>query len=420
MNRPHRGYLSAFVLAAIVLTSLQVYAAAPPRVVALTELASKPVEVAISSKHLTLIHFETGDVSMVAVGDPAIVNVTVKGPDVLLKALTSSGSTNAFIWQGGRYTQWMFTVRQNGKDSRLIVVKDVVTTARDESSRSAEGAGRDGKPATDSTVVAATSGQPAVGTGAASSATISAPAQHQSAGSAQRQSTTTGHATSDACGASATLDDFVKMLNARQRELFSAFLTEPTLARLQALLLELSVKQRCDLLALLSAPASSEQPTTDPLVSAAPGSAPSVVNAHEGNQAQDRTAEACCGSAPQNAESTVTAQQESLTSAGVVFSVSPEVVDGRLLLYYVLENHSEATVLTDILRLRIFDGNGKPLTFGINRASQNGYLGRLETDGVEYGVIAVDAPEKILVLEWKLIEFRSGAQQLVWAEVQVP
>src|SRR5439155_17263782 len=129
MNRPHRGYLSAFVLAAIVLTPLPVYAVAPPRVVALTELASKPVDVAISSKHLTLIHFETGDVSMVAVGDPAIVSVTVKGPDVLLKALSSSGSTNAFIWQAGRYTQWTFTVRQNSKDARLIIVKDSIAVS---------------------------------------------------------------------------------------------------------------------------------------------------------------------------------------------------------------------------------------------------------------------------------------------------
>lgn len=34
--------------------------------------------------------------------------------------------------------------------------------------------------------------------------------------------------------------------------------------------------------------------------------------------------------------------------ARVVFSVTPQVVDGQLFLYYVLENHSEATLLTDI------------------------------------------------------------------------
>src|SRR3989442_14038106 len=116
----------AFALAAIVLAPVYAYAGAPPRVVALTELARQPVEVAISSKHLTLIHFETGDVSMVAVGDPAIVHVTVKGPDVLLKALASSGTTNGFIWQGGRYTQWTLTGRQTTRDTRPIIVKDLM------------------------------------------------------------------------------------------------------------------------------------------------------------------------------------------------------------------------------------------------------------------------------------------------------
>ncbi len=420
MNTSHRTCLSAFVLVAIALTPVPAYAAAPLRVIGLAELAGKPVEVAISSKHLTLIHFETGDVSMVAVGDPGIVSVTVKGPDVLLKALTSSGSTNAFIWQGGRYTQWTFTVRQNSKDARLIIVKDSVATARDESSKSAEDTGKDGKPAPALTAVATPSAQPAIGTSPASSATISAPSQQPSAGSAQQQPETAGKAIHDACGPTARLDDFVKTLNARQRELFSTFLTEPTLVRLQALLLELSVKQRCDLLAILSAPASSEQPTTDAVVSTARASAPSAVNADEMNQTRNGTADDCCGSAPQDARSTVAAQQGGLMSAGVEFSVTPEVIDGQLFLYYVLKNHSEAALLTDILRLRIFDGSGNRLTFGVNRASQDGYLGRLETDGVEYGVIAVDTPGKTLVLEWKLIRFRSGAQQLIRAEVQVP
>src|SRR5213593_2711907 len=146
MNRSHRAYLSAIALAAVALTPAQAYAVAPPRVVAMAELAARPIEVAISIKQLTLIHFETGEVSMVAVGDPAIVSVTVKGPDVLLKALTSSGSTNAFIWQAGRYTQWTFTVRQKSKDARLIIVKDSAATPRDESSiKSVESAGKEGK-----------------------------------------------------------------------------------------------------------------------------------------------------------------------------------------------------------------------------------------------------------------------------------
>src|SRR5437667_5494626 len=167
MTLSHRAYLSAFVLVTIALSPVLAHAAAPPRVVALAELAARPVEVAISSKHLTLIHFETGDVSMVAVGDPAIVNVTVKGPDVLLKALTSSGSTNAFIWQGGRYTQWMFTVRQDSKDARLIVVKDLAATVRDGSAGSPEDAGRDGKTAAGSTAAPVASGSPSAGTSAA-------------------------------------------------------------------------------------------------------------------------------------------------------------------------------------------------------------------------------------------------------------
>ncbi len=417
---PRRAYLSAVVLVAISLTPIHAYAAAPPRVIGLSDLAARPFEVTISSKQLTLIHFETGDVSMVAVGDPAIVSVTVKGPDVLLKALTSSGSTNGFIWQGGRYTQWTFTVRQNSKDARLIIVKDLITTARDESGKSAEGTGKDRKTATGLTAAAAPSGQPAIGTSTASSATLSAPANQLSAESAQQQPATARTSAPDPCGASTTLDHFVKTLSASQRELFSAFLTTPTLERLRALLLELSVKQRCELLALLSAPASSEQPTTVPPISTAPASAPSAVNGDERNQTQTRTVESCCGSAARDVGFPVTAQPGSPMSASVVFSVTPQVIDGQFFLYYVLENHSEATLLTDTLRLRIFDGSGNRVTFGINRASRDGYLGRLETNGVEYGVIGVDASAKKLVLEWKLIRFRSGAQQLVRAELQVP
>src|SRR2546426_7927684 len=152
----------AFALPAIVLAPVYASAGAPPRVVALTELASKPVEVAISSKPLRLIHFETGDVSMVAVGDPAIVHVTVKGPDVLLKALASSGSTNAFIWQGGRYTQWTFTVRQNSRDARLIIVKDSIAATSDVSSgKSVERRKGDQKITSDQASAATTAPAPA-------------------------------------------------------------------------------------------------------------------------------------------------------------------------------------------------------------------------------------------------------------------
>lgn len=413
--------LLAFVLVGIALLPGRVYAAAPPRVVGLAELAGNPVEVVISGKHLTLIHFDTGEVSMVAVGDTSIVSVTVKGPDVLLKALSSSGSTNAFIWQGGWYTQWTFTVRQNSRDPRLIIVKDLAASpgARVESRKSSEGTGEGGKPATRSTAAATASGQPASGT-PASSATTSPSPQSPSAGPVQEHPKTARVPHSEACGSPGQLDHFIKTLTARQRELFGALLTEPSLTTLQALLLELSAQQRCDLLALLSAPASSARPATSAPGSIAPAPAPSEGNTHETDQARDGTTETSCGSAPQNSDSAGTIQGGTLAPAGVVFAVTPQVIDGRLFLYYVLENHSEATLLTDTLRLRIFDVNGNQLPFGINRATQDGYLGRLATEGVEYGVIAVDAAQKLLVLEWKLVGFRSHVQQLVRVEVQVP
>ncbi len=53
------------------------------------------------------------------------------------------------------------------------------------------------------------------------------------------------------------------------------------------------------------------------------------------------------------------------------------------------------------------------------RTSTNAGGWTVETGCVEYGVIAVDTPKKTLALEWKLIRFRSGAQQLVRAELQV-
>jgi len=418
MKRPHRSCLPAFVLAAIVLTPLPVYAAAPPRVVALTELAIKPVEVAISSKHLTLIHFETGDVNMVAVGDPAIVSVTVKGPDVLLKALASSGSTNAFIWQGGRYTQWAFTVRQNSKDARLIVVKDLAATVRDGSAGSPEDAGRDGKTAAGSTAAPVASGSPSAGTSAAISVATPAPAQQPPPGSTQQQPSATGAAARDACGTSATLDQFMKTLGDRQRALFSAFLTEPTLAGLQTLLLELNAKERCDLLALLSDPpdqVAADLPNPNRTKSASPST-----NSQNHNQVKQQTVESQRELEAQRAARTAPAQFSSSMPAGVALTVTPQIIDGQLFLHYTLENQSEDTLLTDILRLRLFDRIGNRLAFKINRASQDGYIGRLETNGVEYGLIGLDVDEEVLVLEWKLVIQGSGAPQLLRMVVQIP
>ena len=101
-------------------------------------------------------------------------------------------------------------------------------------------------------------------------------------------------------------------------------------------------------------------------------------------------------------------------------TVTPQIIDGQLFLHYTLENQSKDTLLTDILRLRLFDRVGNRLAFKINRASRDGYIGRLETNGVEYGLIGIDVDEEVLVLEWKLVIQGSGAPQLLRMEVQIP
>ena len=411
----------AFALAAIVLAPVYAYAGAPPRVVALTELARQPVEVAISSKHLTLIHFETGDVSMVAVGDPAIVHVTVKGPDVLLKALASSGSTNAFIWQAGRYTQWTFTVRQNSRDARLIIVRDSIAATSDVSSgKSVERRKGDQKITSDQASAATTSGPSRTGATPEGATTAPAPAQQPSAVAAPEQPANAKAMTSDACGRPLVLGQFLKILNDRQRELFGMFITESTLARLQALLRELSPQQRCDILALLSTSTPSREAVADSSGSAGTPSGPPTIDAQTTGQAPPQTAQISREPEVPGPPSSGAAQPDSPVLATAALTVIPEIVDGQLFLYYTLENQGEATLLTDILRLRIFDRNGDRLAFRINRASQGGYLGRLDADGVEYGVIGINTSEKALVLEWKLITQGSGAQQVVRAEVQIP
>lgn len=333
MRHRRSAILFALGILAAALAPVQAQAAAPPRVVALADLGTRPVEVPISSKQVTLIHFEPGDVSMVAVGDPAIVSVTVKGPDVLLKASASSGSTNAFIWQASRYTQWTFTIRQNTRDARVIIVRDSAASSRDESNSKTAGGKKDGK-----TAIAA------------------APARQPSGALASHQPATTAEKPTDVCRS---------------------------------------------------------------LGSSGVAGTPSAVVARNAAQDSSNTAASCSGSAPAETQSPPAASK-SLMQAGVVFSVTLHVVDGQLFLYYVLENHSDATLLTDILRLRISDRNGNRLAFRINRSSQDSFVGRLEAKSVEYGLIGIDAAEKVLVLEWKLVALGSGAPQLVWIEVQVP
>jgi hypothetical protein len=98
-------------------------------------------------------------------------------------------------------------------------------------------------------------------------------------------------------------------------------------------------------------------------------------------------------------------------------TIAPRVIDGQIFYYYTLENHGQVTVLTDILRLRILDRDGHRLAFGINRASPSGRLGRLQTNDVEYGVIALDSLDSGLVLEWKFGTFGSAAQHQLRLEL---
>lgn len=358
---------------------------------------------------------------MVAVGDPALVSVTVKGADVLLKAVTSSGSTNAFIWLGGRYTQWTFTVRNNTKDPRLIIVRDLAARsgARAEPRRISGGPEQGGNPATNLPAAPIASGQTVNGTLVGS---LPPPPSVQPPSGRAAPSKPAAETASEigACRSPVALDHFMRMLTARQRDLFGAFLTTPSLATLQLLFLELSAQQRCSLLALLSAPSTSGPSSAGLHTPIASGAGQTDGNPDAMHRGEERASRATCGTSPTDPGSEGIHHGDSPMDADTVFAVTPHVVDGRLLLYYVLENHGEATLLTDVLRLRITDGSGQRVGFAINRATREGYLGRLETGGVEYGLIAADTAEKLLVLEWNLVGFGSGKTHVARAAVQVP
>jgi hypothetical protein len=106
--------------------------------------------------------------------------------------------------------------------------------------------------------------------------------------------------------------------------------------------------------------------------------------------------------------------------SGVLAAFTPQVVGRQIFLNYVLQNRGEATLLADGLRLRVLDRAGKRLGYVITRTSQDGYVGRLAPGGVEAGVITVETTEKVVVLEWTLVEVGTGTEQLLRAEVQVP
>ena len=294
MKRVDLALLAGLVMMSGLGVPLPIDAGSAVRIVVLSDLTVRAEEVGISSKQLTLIHFEMGDVSMVAVGDPTIVSVTVKGPDVLLKATASSGTTNAFIWQASRYTQWLMVVRQDSKDARLIVVKDAGPAGREESLQAADRPAPDGSNVTEVQAGAPAADRSSVGVG--------------------------GHP--------------------GERRIVS------------------------------SQPAPDKSDVT-----------PSVTN-----------------------------PPDQLVLSQVAMAIAPRVIDGQIFFYYTLENHGPETLLTDVLRLRILDRDGHRLAFSINRVSPSGRLGRLQTNDVEYGVIALGSPESGLVLEWKLGTFGSGAQ----------
>ncbi|HVH32075.1 MAG TPA: pilus assembly protein N-terminal domain-containing protein [bacterium] len=294
MNRVCLAFLAGLVTMTGLGAPLPLEAGPAVRVVVLADLTVRAEEVGISSKHLTLIHFEMGDVSMVAVGDPTIVSVTVKGPDVLLKATASAGTTNAFIWQAGRYTQWILVVRSDNKDARLIVVKDAGPGGGEEPLQAAERADPVG-----SKVTAALEGRPPVDRSLVDGG---------------------GH---------------------------------PGERRLGS-----------------SPPPPDKSGTTPP----------------------------------------VTHPSDQSVLSQVAMTITPRVIDGEIFFYYTLENHGPETLLTDILRLRIFDRDGHRLSFGINRLSSSGRLGWLQTNDIEYGIIALDSLDSGLVLEWTLGMLGSASQ----------
>lgn len=389
--------LLAFALAALLAAaSLPAHAAGAPRIVLLGEASATPIEVAVSPKQLTLIHFDGGDVSMVAVGDTSIVNVVVKGPEVLLKALAFSGTTNAFIWVTGRYTQWRLTIR-DANDPRVIIVKEGEGQPAGSSSKSS-GEGKAAAPGKPVTVTSAYQPKPDPGKPAAQTSPPPATQPPPVSSSTPPAAPAAAHA------GSSELDQFLKSLNAKQLELFSALLQDPSLVKLSALVRELSPEQRRQLLGLLAAPGALDQAGKPAAGPPQPSPAPP---------------KAAAGQAGQPAP-VMAARVNTEVPAGLSFSVTPQVVGSQVFVNYLLQNQGDATVLADGLRLRVLDRQGNRLAYLVTRTSQEGYVGRLSPGGVEAGVITIDTTEKVVIVEWTVVEVGSGAQQVLRAEIQVP
>lgn len=392
--------LIAFVITALlVAASLPTHAAGAPRVVLLSDASAAAIEVAVSPKQLTLIHFDSGDVSMVAVGDTSMVNVVVRGAEVLVKALAFSGTTNAFIWVVGQYTQWKLTIR-DANDPRVIIVKDGEGQPARTSGSKSNGEGKAAAPGKPVTITSAYQPKPDPGKPATQTSPPPAATQQPPAAS----SSTPPAAPPAAQAGSSELDQFLKSLNAKQLELFSALLQDPSLIKLSALVRELSPEQRRQLLALLAAPGALDQAGKP---------------AARTSQSSPVPAKAPAAQAGQPAP-VVAARVNTEVPAGLSFSVTPQVVGSQVFVNYVLQNQGDATVLADGLRLRVLDRQGNRLAYIITRTSQDGYVGRLSSGDVEAGVLTIDTTEKVVIVEWTLVEVGSGAQQILRAEIQVP
>jgi hypothetical protein len=97
----------------------------PPAPVAVPEsqVASTPYPVALAPDgELRILHFETGLVSSVLVGQPWLVTVVIQGSDVILQARASSGATPVVVYVGAVATLWQVTIGPHGPVSPKITV----------------------------------------------------------------------------------------------------------------------------------------------------------------------------------------------------------------------------------------------------------------------------------------------------------
>lgn len=412
--------LAAFTMIGVLLAATRSLAAQPqsPKIVPLDTVTVRPVEVGVSTKQLTLIHFEIGDVTMVAVGDTSMVNVTVKGPDVLVKALAFSGKTNAFIWVAGAYTQWVFTVRDSSTDPRVIIVREKVAEAGAQAGTSGKG------PVTvTQAYIPPKEQKPAVQTKPAAPSVSSQKPATQAKQAAPPASSRKSAEQEGGPGLS-PLDVFVKSLNKEQADRFAAFLKDPNLETLGNLLRVLNDQQRDMLMNMLISQkaliASGGKLTgTENEKQAQPAGKPAGTEKEKQTQTVEKADQpqkpSSAGVAPVMVAGVSTEVPE-----GVIFSVTPQVVGDRLFINYIFQNGGQQTLLADSLRLKIYDPEGTRLPYVITRTSETGYVGRLIPGGAEAGVISMELKTKRVVLEWTLVVLGTGEQLVVRATVSVP